>query len=291
MNKSLIQQRTEAIERLTDELARLIGEAEGSLLTGLTRSFINRLEISNGVITNTAGNKALVYEISRIYERFMATHVPRIANHIFGSVDEMLNFNKKYFTGFATKEKLASVTRSLRKDVLDMLGFDKDGLLVKGGYVESMLTDVTVKTKILQQARRAVITKQSVSTYTKNVQQFVTGDGQGKNGAFRDFYKESAMDVIAQADRIASNTYADDLKLEFAIYEGNVMKTTRDFCRTHVGKVYHKSEIARFNPPTAVPPNYNPFVDLGGYNCRHHLNWISVELALQMRPDVKKFVK
>lgn len=31
---------------------------------------------------------------------------------------------------------------------------------------------------------------------------------------------------------------------------------------------------------------YNPFIDLGGYNCRHKLRWISRELAEAKRPEV-----
>jgi hypothetical protein len=44
----------------------------------------------------------------------------------------------------------------------------------------------------------------------------------------------------------------------------------------------------KFNPTTAKPPNYNPIRDLGGYACRHHLNWIPYELAVMLRPDLAR---
>ena len=33
---------------------------------------------------------------------------------------------------------------------------------------------------------------------------------------------------------------------------------------------------------------YNPIIERGRYNCRHFINWITKELAEQLRPDLKK---
>ena len=51
------------------------------------------------------------------------------------------------------------------------------------------------------------------------------------------------------------------------------------------------SEIKKFNPKEAKPPNYNPITDCGGFNCRHHWNWMSNSLAKAMGKDIDKFVK
>ena len=44
-------------------------------------------------------------------------------------------------------------------------------------------------------------------------------------------------------------------------------------------------------PTEGIPPNYNPITDAGGFNCRHHWNWISTPLAKAMGKDVEKFIK
>ena len=74
------------------------------------------------------------------------------------------------------------------------------------------------------------------------------------------------------------------------MFEGGLIETSRPFCKDHNGNVNHKSEIAEFNPEKGKQPDYNPFTDLGGYACRHHLNWIPTALALAMRPEARKFI-
>ena len=84
-------------------------------------------------------------------------------------------------------------------------------------------------------------------------------------------------------------------------YQGTEIKTTRDFCKVRKGKVITREEAltwgtssdelggytnkaqGQFNGKNA---NYNPLVDIGGHNCRHHLDWIPNELAVQLRSDL-----
>ena len=77
---------------------------------------------------------------------------------------------------------------------------------------------------------------------------------------------------------------------EFVIYEGPIRKGSRPFCLEKKGKIFHISEIKKFNPKEAKPPNYNPITDLGGFGCVDHLNWISTALAKAMGKDVEKYV-
>ena len=99
----------------------------------------------------------------------------------------------------------------------------------------------------------------------RNLQTLIDGDKDGSLGALQKYHRNFTYDLFSQVDRATAKTYADDLKFEFAIYEGGLIETSREFCKKHNGNVYHKSEIQQFNPKVAKPPNYNPFVDCGGY--------------------------
>jgi len=107
------------------------------------------------------------------------------------------------------------------------------------------------------------------------------------SGRMSQYYRNFVYDTYSQVDRATGEVYAEKLGLQFAVYEGGIIKTTRKFCRERNGKVFHRTEIEKFDPKVAKPPNYNPFTDLGGYGCRHHLNWIPEALAYIMRPDAK----
>jgi hypothetical protein len=109
-------------------------------------------------------------------------------------------------------------------------------------------------------------------------------------GALEKHHRNFAFDLYSQIDRATSDVIRNDLGFVFAIYEGGLIETSRIFCEEHDGNIYHISEIKDFNPTEAKPPNYNPITDLGGYGCRHHLNWISTAMAKAMGKDVEKYV-
>ena len=55
--------------------------------------------------------------------------------------------------------------------------------------------------------------------------------------------------------------------------------------------MYHEDEIKSWeNLNFAGKPEtgYNPIVDLGGYNCRHRLDWVSDQVAFRLRPELKE---
>ena len=123
----------------------------------------------------------------------------------------------------------------------------------------------------------------------KNLEKLIAGD-KDNLGALQKYHRNFSYDLLSQVDRATGKTYADDLKFEFAIYEGGLVERSRKFCIEHNGNIYHISEIQKFNPQVAKQPNYNPFTDAGGFSCRHHYNYISTSLAKAMGKDVDKFL-
>lgn len=98
------------------------------------------------------------------------------------------------------------------------------------------------------------------------------------------------QDTFSEYDRTTSQQYATQLNLNYFIYNGGEIKTTRDFCDQRNGNVYTREEGIAFNSLDwqGKKEGHNFLVDAGGYNCRHYLDWISYELAKQLRPDIEK---
>ena len=100
-------------------------------------------------------------------------------------------------------------------------------------------------------------------------------------------FNTAAYDEFARFDRATGKAYADNLKLDFAVYEGTIQATTRAFCAPKVGKVFDRKQIAAWASLSFVgkpATGYNPFIDLGGYHCRHTLNWIDEATARYIDP-------
>jgi hypothetical protein len=80
------------------------------------------------------------------------------------------------------------------------------------------------------------------------------------------------------------------LGLKWFIYQGSNIKTTRPFCRKKAGKVFSVEEAAKWrNDPDLVGKSsaatYNPLLERGRYNCRHHIGYISERLAKRLAPE------
>jgi len=104
------------------------------------------------------------------------------------------------------------------------------------------------------------------------------------------YYGRWTHDIYSQYQRIATNEVRKKLGLRFAIYQGGLIETSRDFCEERNGKVWTEDEIeawANLDWEGKQEAGYNVFADLGGYNCRHRLDWISDELAFRKRPELR----
>jgi len=121
--------------------------------------------------------------------------------------------------------------------------------------------------------------------------------------------KDLEFNINMQYSRMYNKILAEELDMKYFMYQGGLLTgmNSRDFCREHNGHVYHVEEakewvmwtpskainITEFNqqdfnsvPPYMNYPGYDPLVDLGGYNCRHFLGFISDRLAKKSRPDI-----
>jgi hypothetical protein len=103
-------------------------------------------------------------------------------------------------------------------------------------------------------------------------------------GVIESQFNRFAQDIFQDFDRETQRTYADELNLNYAIYSGTEIKTTRDFCEARINNIYSRKEIAKWNSKDwkgkrkGVPVE----VQCGGYNCRHHFSFISDELAKRL---------
>ena len=64
---------------------------------------------------------------------------------------------------------------------------------------------------------------------------------------------------------------ADELGLTSFIYYGSIIRDSRDFCVEHANKVFTEEEArALWQTEWQGKSGSDPFLDRGGYNCKHH---------------------
>lgn len=157
------------------------------------------------------------------------------------------------------------------------------------GFIDDLFDNNTV-TKAIQSTLRAAITsKQNVS----NVKQLLTEQIKGteeKLGSLSSYHYRNGYNEFQKYARGLDEDFSTALNLNYAIYAGGEIKTTRSFCDERNGNVYTREEILSWNDLDwqGKDPSANVIINLGGYNCRHDLDWISYPLARRLRKDIER---
>jgi hypothetical protein len=283
---TLAGDRTQLIDRIIQELGKQVESSQAGLLKLVVEDFLDQLDQENGVITNSLKNKRLLGLLDQVFTEYNKTYGLEVVKQIFDGVQQIIDFNSAYFEVIAKPAQLAPIKKEVITLVQAWLGVDDNGKATPNGYLDTLVKDPSIKNQVRNIAMGAVIGESGYFETKKAVATFVTGQGENA-GALSSYTRNFVYDMYSQLDRANGLVYADKLGLEYAIYEGGLIKTSRPFCRERNGKVFTREEIMAFDPPKAKPPGYNPLTDLGGYGCRHHLNWITKILAFALRPDLK----
>jgi hypothetical protein len=273
----------EIIAELDDEVIK----AQARLHRELSEKFIAKLTKDASGVISKKENRKLIAGIEKIFADFKTKDELRILKQFIGGVDEVLGINSDYYAEISPDKRLAQLTREVKTEVKAMLGIGDKGKLIKNGYLDKLVKNPAAKMKVKQLAQRKL--GKGFFEMRDSMKKLVVGD-QKNYGLMQGYYRNYAYDTISQADAVAGKIFADKLGLNFASYDGGIIATSRDFCRERNGNVYHRSQIAKWNPTEARQPDYNPFIHLGGYGCRHFFNWISDDLAVYLEPSMKKFV-
>jgi len=285
--KTLAKDRTKLIDEIIDRMEKAVGSAQEDLLRRVVEDFVEELDHDeNGNIKNTLANKRKIALLDRVYNQYVQETGVKIVETIVKGVSDVLDFNGKYYSVFTTKAQLGQIMADTKSQVGDWLGITKRGALVENGYLNRLINDPTVRNTVRDSVFKSVISQKGFFETKADLKTYIKGN-PGQAGALQKYYRNFVFDTFSQVDRTQAKIFADKLGFQYAIYEGGLIETSREFCKKRNGKVFTREEIEKFNPTEAKPPNYNPFTDLGGYGCRHHLNWVPDAVAFALRPELR----
>lgn len=284
----LAGERTKLIDLIIEKMESEVGKAQNSLMRQIAEDYVDNFDVDqDGRIKNTLANKRRLATLDRVYAQYVQDSGVKVVETIVKGVQDVMDFNGKYYGIFTGKAQLGTLMAETKTQISDWLGITKRGGLVENGYLNRLVKDPGILNTIKDSVFKSVVSQKGFFEVKKDLKDFIGGN-KNKTGALQQYYRNFVYDTFSQVDRTQNKMFADKLDLKYAIYEGGLIKTSREFCKKRNGKVFTTEEIAKFNPTTARPPNYNPFTDLGGYGCRHHLNYIPYAIAVLMRPDLKK---
>ncbi len=228
--------------------------------------FVDNLETKQNVIKLTNKNIDTVTKLNSIDEK-MKEPLSGFGEFILKSIISLINF-----TGLSMEKydaRAISASQSVQKKVVDHLEkniqFNNNLEAVYGEIKQDAISLMSkyegISLSELREYLRDKITDKRIVTK---------------------YYNRWTGDIYSQYQRAAANEIRKDLGMKYAMYQGGLIETSRQFCKERNNKLFSEEEILSWqflNWDGKPSTGYNPLYDCGGYNCRHRLDWVSEAFA------------
>ena len=238
--------------------------------------YLETLDIKDGRVTASKLNRTKVGQSKEL------------RNYIRGIMDrELLGFYRDEFEKIESRSKTyynkLGADETTHASVMDV-AIDK-----KEVFLQDLFDTNTFEKAIRQTITNAINTNQTKANLEKTLTEQIKGTDK-KLGMVEGYHYREGKAEFSAYSRTIQNGYKTNLNLNYAIYQGGEITTTRSFCDARNGKVFNLEEILAMNNLDwqGKKDNHNILIDCGGYNCRHDWDWISFELAQELRPSIKK---
>jgi hypothetical protein len=317
-----LNKKQEFIDLHRDRLEKTVIKLQVDLYDKMLSGIYSELDIKNGKILDTTHNYQILADIDVVYKNFTSVSSKLISYQIASVTGGLILKGKSYFK-LILNENLSNrfdkIVEATANKMNARIGL-KNGEMVKGGFIESLLKDQTLATQIKNYVSKAVTGQIDSKDFIKGLSDLITGVPKEvlkegvktleKTGALEKQYQRYAYDLYQQYDRVYNNSLADEFGMNYFLYQGGLIEDSRDFCVAHNNKVWTREEAAEWDtwkpymgtypegyeikqkniydiPSYLSIAGYQPLVDFGGPRCRHGIGWIPDELAFELRPELK----
>ena len=304
--RKILSKKELLIDTYRSQLEEFALGMQSSLFNELLDKTLSNLQTEDGIILNTPKNIQIITRVDAVLNDMGKSKYPNLLNTLQTGFNKLNLINDAYFVGMMGATAMTKKATDYAKLVMRArIGVKETGEMIKDGWMASLIQDTTVLKGVKNIVFKAVIAQSKFSDTLKNLQQYIQGTSEA-DGSYVKYMKNSLYDAFQQHDRAYSQSIATTLELKYFLYEGGLVKDSRDFCREHNGHVYSTEDAkgwSKWVPADSIHisdfkqkdeysipsylgyPDYNPLIDLGGYNCRHFLSYISEGMAKKWKKE------
>jgi hypothetical protein len=253
-----------------------------SVFMGVSLWAANNLERdSDGKLSFTVANLASVSGAVRVFEREFLAFRRGVLSTIVEVTRRLIEMNADYFEAMDSPTTPNAENEALRAALLRW-GYDnRTGEVMSGSYLDGVFGMGGVGRKISASVNSAIASGMTLAEFQQSFRSFFVG-----GGVLESHWRTNAFDLYQRIDRAANYYLGQQAGFANAVYSGTIMERSRPFCIERVSKIYTVKEIAawedlEFQGKPKI--GYDPFFDCGGFNCRHHLSFVSDGVAEFLR--------
>lgn len=287
----LIKEKTARLESVPEKLISQTLKAEKQIFNRIIE-LISKLETKNGLFIQSVQNLKIAAQInSELKNVLIKSDYTKAVTEFANQFDVQADLNFQYFAKAfdqpaASEFATAAVAMAKRNAVDALVNLSAESELI--APLKSVIENSVVNRASFADTVKAI--REYVETSYKE-------DGTRVDSRILRYTTQISRDTFAVSDRMATAIYSDELGLEWYLYTGGEIKTTRAFCRERDGGYYHRAELELWGEGEKTEgfatPDKNKtwegrakgtnkktiFGYLGGYNCGHTVNPISIAIV------------
>ena len=236
---------------------------------------VSEIEVKNDKVVYSQSNIAAINRIDKAIDKVLSPEMKRFKKYILKGITNILSDITTEFKSIDVRA--IEVSDQVNKKILAHATAKVD----QSTSLKPIYDEVKAKAIQLMQNYDGISLQELRAQLLQTVQ---------NKKIVQKYFSRWTYDIYNQYERIGANEVRKRLGLVFAMYEGGEIETTRSVCENRNGQVFHITEIEKWSEDDWEGKNeigYNPIIDLGGYNCRHRLRWITKETAAILRPEIR----
>jgi len=275
-----------------------IQRLQKELLNFLISEVVMELQTENGIILQSAKNIQILDSFYKEMDLFKKNFADSVFKRLGENMIKTTGYTSDYFRNMTSAQTVANIEDKIQ-NITRMTGVNPDGTLVKNGFLNRLAVTDEMKQAVSDYIRTGVERQVDLKQFAKGLKELTVGK-EGANGIYDRYVKGYAHDAYFSQSQQQDNFFADYLGLNYFVYGGTEIKTSRPFCvggkdvvkkdgeiiaehvfENKLWQVFSRKDAEEFDKIewSGKIPGVKFLVQKGGYQCRHELIWITKEAA------------
>jgi hypothetical protein len=283
--KEVSKIKRELIIKRESSINNNLNKQQAELYDSLLKDFI---KVASSKID---GKPVNVNQLIAQFKKFYKENFVDIMKQTVDASKSLTDLNQMYFATLLNSNRLDQIHNTTKSIIDKRLGIDPNGKLKQGGFIDKAIDNKKIQVKFAKEVNSILSGNPDMLTMQNKLKDFIIGNKKD-SGLLESHYRTVSKDLLNSIDNGNSLIYADELQLNSFFYSGGLMTTSRSFCQTKNGKIFTRSEAQKWKDSKFIMDmygdnidEYDPFNLPGGYGCNHTQDWITDELAKQLKPE------
>ena len=281
--KEISRLKNDLLDARENKIKRTLSYQQENLYNSLLNDFLKAAK------DKIDGKKVDIYKLQYELKKQYQLYFPEVMSEVVKASETITNLNDRYFSTLVDSGRLGEIQNKTAAVINKTLGVTDKGKLITGGFIDKIIENKGAQKSFTKKVNEILNGSPDIVLMQSKLKEFIIGNKQS-TGLLERHYRTFASDLISNIDRTGALVYANELELNSFYYSGGVILTSRSFCKTKNGKVFTRSEAARWKDSAFITnmygmnlSDYEPLIDMGGYGCKHRPDWITEDIAKKIK--------